>query len=494
MKKTKIFLSVLLAMLLALTMAIPVFGAQSGTLTINNTKAGDTYNLYRVLDLSYSGSGTAGNYAYTINSDFKNFFNEKSITTADQAYNYIKNNDDLPALAKELAKYVKDNSIAAKASPVADGATTTVDSLEYGYYLMVPSGADNGDGDQLSVVFSLDTHAPNQTIKNKSSYPTIDKEANVNDKAVSVGDIVEFTITGEVPDLSGYTKYTYKITDTMSKSLTLDANSFALKIGGTDIGDTALEDMLDSSPTDGSTFVLDIELLNNGNAKYEAGTEIVLTYSATVNENAVTGNLDPITNKAKLTYSNDPSTDGTGEPVEGPSTEVKLYTYELAIVKYAGDPTNPNAGYIDGTSTALSGAKFVLKDSNDAGAKYLVINNDNEITWVSEETAAQKFTSDSDGKISIMGLGAGTYYLEEITAPEGYNLLTEAKKVVISQPDEGTESGLVTMNVDIPNFSGSELPSTGGIGTTIFYVLGALLVIGAGVFLVVRRRMSDSNE
>lgn len=473
MKKTKLFLSVMLALIMTLAMAVPVFADNgSGILTIENTNDGDTYTVYRVLDLTVSGE----HYAYTINENFTSFFknktyNGKDITTAEQAYNFIKSNNDLPGLAKELENYVTDGMEDGWVR--ASGESATIDNLLYGYYLMVPSSSKTS----LSVVFSLDTHAPRQTIQNKSSYPTIDKEADTN--VPYVGQTVKFTITGEVPDISGYDSYKYKITDTMSSSLTLNTkkDEYTLYIGEEKV--TIPEGSLFIDETNNS-FELTIPLTGEN---YKTGEKIKLEYTAIVNENALTSE-NGITNNATLTYSNNPS--GTGEGTSNPPV-VKLYTYKLNISKYDGADQTP-----------LPGAEFVLKTKNDDGSvkAYLKINNDKTVSWVENETDATTFPSDNNGKVSITGIGEGTYYLEETVAPTDYNKLTEDKKITISEPTgaDADNGGVIEMDVEVPNYSGAELPNTGGIGTTIFYVLGAVLVIGAGIFLVVRRRMSGNNQ
>lgn len=227
------------------------------------------------------------------------------------------------------------------------------------------------------------------------------------------------------------------------------------------------------------TFTVSIPVLEK---KYNFGAEIVVTYTATVNKNAI---AVISTNQAKLTYSNDPT---TGETKDSQTEEQKVYTSKIVIDKFETDKKD---------TVKLEGAEFVLykKAPNDADQNAIQYYKQDETTkavsWVDAIADATKVTTDANGAASFDGLANGTYYLVETKAPAGYNQLTEAKDVVVT--GSITDSTKLSVTAEVANSAGTLLPSTGGMGTTIFYVLGAVLVVGAGVLLVTKKRMSQSE-
>ena len=211
--------------------------------------------------------------------------------------------------------------------------------------------------------------------------------------------------------------------------------------------------------------------------KYKVGAEIKVTYTATLNEKAV---AIISTNKATLTYSNNP-TDSI-ETTTTPSQEKKVYSSKIEIAKYE----------TGNESKKLSGAEFVLYKKVDSNKKYYKWNaTDKKVEWV-EVTDATKKTTDDKGAASFDGLANGTYYLEETKAPEGYNPLSAPLEIVVAGSD--TDSGKLTIKEGVANSTGDLLPSTGGMGTTFFYVIGGIFVLASVVLLITRKRMEKVEK
>ena len=293
--------------------------------------------------------------------------------------------------------------------------------------------------------------------------------------------------------MDGYDTYTYIVNDTMSAGLTFN-NNVAVTIDGATYGDFTVAQNDQSFTITFNNFI---------NQKKNAGKDIVITYSATINEKALT--TDKETNTVNLEYSNNPN-DNTSKG-KTPDKSVYVYDFDIVIDKCTGDETNVKR---------LPGAEFVLYKTVDSKKLYYFYDNtEKKVNWIEladdakvvaaiEANTITKVTTDSNGAATFQGLDSGTYYLHETAAPAGYNLLKEDVKVEITATygDDGritsssatsTDNGQYQQTQKVKNKSGIQLPSTGGIGTTIFYVLGAVLVIGAGVLLVTRRRMNKNN-
>lgn len=290
----------------------------------------------------------------------------------------------------------------------------------------------------------------------------------VDDKAsADVGETVHYTITGKVPDTTGFTSYTYLITDTMSEGLTFKKD-VKVTVGGTDVSSACTI----TYDVDGNAnkFTVSIPVKD-----YTIGDEIKVTYSAVVNEKAV---AKIGKNRATLTYSNDPT--DSSKTTTTPADEEKVYSSKIVIDKYKTGEE----------STKLAGATFVLyKAGTTEGSKlyYKWNDSDKKVEWVENKDEATSKTTDDSGAASFDGLADGTYYLEETAAPAGYNLLKEPVKVEVKG---GTTETELSVTASVANNTGTELPSTGGMGTTIFYVLGSVLVLAAVVLLVTKKRMS----
>ena len=428
--------------------------------------------------------------------------------------------------------------------------TTVINNLDYGYYIVYPLGATDtstapGNETVKSVASLVSVTGDDATVNMKSNYPTVDKKIipaqsgsgitvgaivdgswegnhqleldDENDpedtiaphgaadekKAgdFGIGDTVTYQLTSKVPDMTGYTSYTFKFTDTLSKGLDLKA-ILSVKVGSTE---------LKAGKTGANTYALSYDKTNRiltvtlndfyNSYKDHVGETITVVYTATLNKDAVIG-MNPNTNKAVVEYSNDPKSDGTG--TSEPSI-VKVHTFDFTIFKYyLKDQKNQN------DKTALAGAEFELYKANtegtaaDTNAKINIIDENNGVyrQATPEEASAAGFTSakivsDEDGKVLVKGLKAGTYYLKETKAPDGYNkLLSDIKIEITAKYNDATgelesysviytyngNSTTVTNNdkatspeVPVENKTGAQLPSTGS--------KGALMVTLAGIVL-----------
>ena len=313
---------------------------------------------------------------------------------------------------------------------------------------------------------------PDITIHDKTDVPF---EKTVDKPSADVGQDVTFTIKGKVPDYTGFDKYTYLITDTMTNGLTFNRNSLTVKVGETTVTDGC--SVTYDPAIDSQTFTVSIPVKDN---EYKIGAEIVVIYTATLNEKAIAVISN---NEAKLTYSNDPTTD----EAKGSRTDKKeVYSSKIVINKFETGNENKK----------LPGAKFVLyKEETIEGNKtikyYQWDATNKKVEWVNKQVDATEVTTGEHGEASFEGLADGTYQLVETKAPAGYNQLTGPQEVKVA--GSTTDTMKLTATANVSNQAGTLLPSTGGMGTTIFYVLGFVLVVGAGVLLVTKKRMSQGE-
>ena len=553
------FMAVLMAMTMILSMSMTAFAAEApkGTLTVNNTVAGKTLDLYQIFTATKNGD----NVAYTLNSAYEGFFQSKisgaSTLTgealSEKAYNYVKDQvgtdgSNGAAFAKDILDWILDskNNITATKTVVTTAPSTQISDLAYGYYLVYPKGATDtstapGKQTYTSAASLVNITAETATINMKSNYPTVDKKiipaqsgsgitigAIVNgnwegnhqmelddenesedtiaphgatdEKKVGdfgIGDTVTYQLTSKVPDMTGYNSYTFKFSDTLSKGLDLK-EVLSVKVGNTTLTAKSTGANTYALAYDKSTRTLTVTL-NDFYSSYKnrTGETITVVYTATLNNDAVIG-MNPNTNKAVVEYSNDPTAGGTG--TSEPSI-VDVHTFNFTIFKY----------YLKGeTQTGLANAEFELYKANEAGdaadtnAKINIVKvKDGEYRQATpEEAAAGGFKSDvivsgTNGKVLVKGLDAGTYYLRETKAPEGYNKLLSDIKVEITAT-YGTDGKLASYKVDytyngvkkdgdaitskdnspevaVENKTGAQLPSTGS--------KGALMVTLAGIVL-----------
>lgn len=567
------FMAVLMAMTMILSMSMTAFAAEAstGTLTVNNTVAEKTLELYQIFTAT---KNAAGNVAYTLNTEYEKFFQNKisgaseltGEALSEKAYDYVNKQvgtdgdaETAKTFAKDMLGWILDsnNNITATKTVNTTATSTVVSDLAYGYYLVYPKGATDtstapGNQTYTSAASLVSITAETATINMKSNYPTVDKklvstqtpgnnsitvngiinpswesihqgvlgedDENDSEDAIAphgaadekkagdfgIGDTVTYQLTSKVPDMTGYNSYTFKFTDTLSKGLDLKA-ILSVKVGDTELkaGKTGANTYLPTYKANSDeTHTLTISFNDFYNLyKTRTGETITVVYTATLNKDAVIG-MNPNTNKAVVEYSNDPKSDGTGK---SESSSVDVHTFDFTIYKYyLKDQNNKD------DKTALANAEFELYKANAAGneadtnAKINIVDEGKGVyrQATADEAKATSFTSakivsDTDGKVLVKGLEAGTYYLRETKAPEGYNKLLSDIKVEI-KATYGENGKLESYKVDytyngtpitgtaitnkdnspevaVENKTGAQLPSTGS--------KGALMVTLAGIVL-----------
>lgn len=476
MKTVKKLASLLLVMVMVFAMATTAFAAEvKGTIIVDNPVANQTYTAYKIFDVTHNSAKT--NYSYTIETTSEWYSTVKAYAettgngltltgVAGDNTTFVVSTTDAfsaPAFANALKAAVSGKT---GTTLTADGTTVNATNLELGYYFVTStSGA----------LCNLTTTDPTVTIHDKNDIP-FDKVDNK--ESVDVGEIVTYTITGKVPDYTGFTTYTYLITDTMSEGLTFQKN-VKVTVGDTDV--TSACTITYDKDGNANKFTVSIPVLDK---QYNIGDEIKVTYTAVVNEKAVAKIEN---NAATLTYSNDPT--DTSKTTTTPEDKETVYSAKVVINKY-----------VKGSDTEkLADAEFVLykevkTDGSNTTTKYYYKWNetDKKVEWTTDKAQATVKITNDEGAASFDGLKDGTYYLEEIKAPAGYNLLKGPVPVTVNGANATTaDLSSLTVTGNVENSSGAELPETGGMGTTIFYVLGSVLILAAVVLLVTRKRMSS---
>ncbi len=489
-KAMKKLMAALLAVAMVCAMAVPAFAAEgggaarTGSITIDKAVSGETYTIYKMFDLN-SYDPTAGTYSYTVDSNWAAFF-----ATGAEGANYITldtnghptwvSGANAPEFAQKALAWAKtQNAITTAAtSQIASSNTLVFSNLALGYYLVDTS---------LGVLCGLDTTAPNVTIEEKNEVPTIEKKVkDSNDdwadySTAKIGDTVEYkaVITVKTANTN------YVMHDTMTEGLTFNKDSVKVTVGGADV--PAANYTLSAPGTKGETFSIAFD--NDYIASLSTDTKIEVTYSAVVNEKA---KIDPEANEneAHLTF---------GNSQETAHDKTYTYLYQFDLIKYSGS-----------TKKLLGGAQFKLYDAETGGNEIkLVKDNTTGIYRVATATEiANNKTVDhietvTGQTVKISGLNKKVYWLEEILPPAGYNELTERAKVDLTHGSKEVPTGYLTNGtydelnassiggVAVVNNAGTTLPGTGGIGTTIFYVIGGGLMAVAAILLITKKRMEN---
>lgn len=500
MKYMKKLMTLLAVLTLALAMAVPAFAATSTTYTITINNGTGTYEAYQIFkgDL-YNDTLSNIEWGDNVTPDGQAALGDAAVKAKT-----LTGEAEAKTFASEVAQYLT--------NPPAGTGTNSITGLAAGYYLI--KNATVGEGEVftdyiLQVVKDVEVNP-------KSGKPTLDKQIRHNDNGEwgvvgdnQIGDTVEFRTITTVPYVSGYTQYKYVIYDEMSAGLTSNVkneNDVTIKVNDT----TELDKKYYTVTVDeknANKFTVTVDVLNAiKDGKMVEGNTLYTYYTGILNEKAKVYNDGKQDNKAYLEYSNNPHDNTTTNKT--PEKVVYDWTFKMEINKIDGESNAP-----------LSDAKFVLsKNGNcslgtigDDGTPSittdlidLIENNDGSYTVAPAGCTGSVVKVMTAGKITIKGLDDATeYYLYETKAPAGYNRLTDAVKFKITATynDTGDSYTSVTaavndveqssVSVQVANNKGSTLPSTGGIGTTLFYVIGGVLMAVAAVLLVTKKRMNN---
>lgn len=515
MKHGKKLLSVLLALVMTIVLAIPAYAAQegptpelpTGTITIQNAHPNQTYSIYQILYLE-SYNATSGAYSYKANSVWKSWVEDtngggKYLTTDSQGYVTWKKDASVEAFVKDALAHAQTEGsgitndgqmTAGEATAPATTTTVMFSNVKPGYYLI-----DTTTGSLCSVT----TTDPNATVEDKNKVPPVKKQVQEDSDSswgdsdtAQIGDTVNFQTT-----ITAYKgAQNYVLHDQMSDGLTLNATEIkdndsetvigvdGIKITQSDVDPdyNALkygEDYtINLSPTDNCDF--EIIFTQDYLDSITENTNLVVTYSATLNNKAVIfdeKNTEKNTNKTQLQYGDNNRTEWS---------ETTTETFKFQVVK------------TDDKNKLIDGAEFQLYTQKTGGTPLVLVDNSDGTYRVatSEDTDTTTTIVVKDGQAVVEGLdsdSATKYYLEETKAPAGYNKLegrteiTMNKGNLLAQISHDSKSGDDTWTsggVQITNKTGAELPSTGGMGTTVLYIVGGVLVVGAVILLVVKRR------
>lgn len=466
MKKCAVLL-IVLALVVALGATAYADTSTTCSITIENPMAGETYYLYKMLTVTVNEDFTS--FAYKLNGDawdafFKTGGTGASYVTVDTKNNVTFNTGaDQAAFFASAGEYSKGTTVTATKSAVAVKDTNLVfDNLPAGYYLITTTGGKN-------IMVSTTPDNPNPSIKDKNDIPDIDKQVQEdstntwgNNNSAQIGDTVYFKTT--ITLQSGATNYIMH--DKMDDGLTLNAESIAID-GLTKGTDYTVAVATSSDPlADGCTF--EITFADSYLATVTNDTKVIVTYNAVLNENADIKNGED--NDAKFTWGNISTT-------EWSTTNTK--TYSFSVLKYAGSDKEEDDNT---TKTPLAGAVFQLQTADGTIVKLIKVGDTEYRVANCNETGAQEtFTTVATDKITIKGVDLDKYKLVEITAPEGYNLLEEPVEVTVETSN--------AVCAEIANKQGAKLPSTGGTGTTMIYVVGSVLVAAAVVMFITKKRM-----
>ncbi len=539
MTKTKRIASIAVSAMLATSMmatsAVMNSAVASADCTITLTDTTNTYTYYQIF--TGTVSGTAGNEVLT-DAAFGSGVNSSAILTALGLSSTATASDALAEMSTmssaEIIAVLNTTGVLATGTVIDSGNTSVAD----GYYFITETLAgQTSPVESGNILAFLSGQA--ETINTKYGAPSVEKKIQEDDRTITatgetigddnvtdgwndvgdycIGDTVNFVVYGTMPEtLDNFTSYYYQFSDDLGTGFTLDTTSITVyyDLDGTSGTASTWQQLtsgytVDTTSQDFTITFNDIKAAISGITK---DTVIKITYSATLNENAVVGALGN-TNGVTLTYTNDTSYDGNGSPSNPETTTVDgvaAFTYTLSVAKT--DDSTP--------AQSLAGVTFYLKD---VSGNYATVDGNNKLTgWVTGSTNATLLTTDTYGQISVIGLDSGTYFLEEYSTLPGYNKLTSDVEIVISagsglntagnwtyEADDGSTayaeptitvaSGTTTgssgvVSATVVNAKGSSLPETGSFGTKLFYIGGGVLVAAAGVILVTRKRMSRKAD
>ena len=512
--------------LAATTVATANAAGGNATLTVSTKDAkfaGKTVNAYKMFSATVSSDG--GAVSYTLTDGWKPFFMSSTldgltgVTDAnvnDKANEYVSKltgkEKDLSAFAAKASNWAQTNNITADATATVsknaatDGKyTATFTNLDYGYYVVAVPGATVADTNSQYAAL-VRVHSTSVDAEIKGALPTVDKKVQVNGTGkdatdAKIGDTLTFTLTSTIPDMSAYNTYTFNFKDTLSKGLTFG------QVTSVKVGDTTLTKDTDytvtTAPADSGKTLLTVAMKDfKTKQQANAGKKITVTYAATLNKDAVVGGAGNV-NSATIQYSNNPSTNGTGE---SEPSKVRVFTYGFTVDKYTGKN-------YDDTATRLAGAEFTLAHKGGTAISFVKVadsatqNAVYRVAKADEAGATTTITTPANGKVDFRGLENGEYTLTETKAPAGYNKLASAIGVKVNGSNDGIDTTNATVNITynndnndttydqtasngvipVQNKSGAILPGTGGMGTIAFTVIG-VLVIALGVAWTLKRK------
>lgn len=496
MKHVKKIMVAVVAVVMVLAMTLTAFADASITKTnlVQGDNAGDasitvtlptveegstannTYKIYKVFD-AVTSAGTNSGISYTLVSGKKNapkgFVSDSTgNVTLERTTGNLKE-----LTAEEIAaikSYVDESMLAATVTTTANDKTFTVDLLPYGYYYITTT---------TGTVVTVSSTKPNATVSDKNEAPTVTKVISSAEKGsvdedgkralAEVGSKVTYKAT--VTKKKGAENYVFhdKMDDTLSYNNDVKVYSDAT------LQNEVENTNYDTTPANSDT--LTVTFKNEYISNVADNAMLYIVYSATVTSNALQTN--PANNTAKLSYGHTSGSNST------PEVGTKTYNAKISVLKKDGKGTEATEDDAFLSDAGFKLYRLVSDDKNVETKQYYKLNNTDgtiTVTW-GDKAAGDEHKSDDDGKVeAFTGLSDGTYYLEETTTPAGYN--TAADTPVTIKDGDYTATNL-SQTVTILNNKGTELPSTGGIGTTVFYVIGGILVVIAGVLLVVKRRM-----
>lgn len=486
MKLIKKIAAIMFAFMMVVTMSCNVKAdegttatTEKGTITINNAIPEQTYTIYKILDLE-SYDKAKNNYSYKPANGWETFIDQNDEYFIKNEYDGIswkasegeteaQKQERASTLAKKALDYAKDSShsITNSGKETAGSTTVTFSGLDLGYYLVDSS---------VGALCSLNTTNPTVEIQEKNGVPTVEKiivdsNKDETDNYANIGDVIKYkTIITAQGGAQNYVLH-----DTMDKGLTFNDDVKVKKSGETEDLIQNQDYELITNPTD-KTCTFEIKFIDTFLKAINAETKIEVTYSATLNGDAKIYEANE--NTTYLTYGNNNKT-----------TDRKTHTvsYEIKVLKYTKTTDNP-----------LANATFSLYNAETAGMPYKLVQKTGTTDYrlaMTGQSGITEITTNDKGKFSIQGLKPGDYWLEETAAPKGYNKLTKRIKVHINEAghyvinDENTGSPI--SQVEVENKSGTVLPSTGGAGTTMIYLIGGALVLGSGVVLATKRRVKN---
>ncbi len=543
MKNVKRLLSVILVMIMALTMVLPAAAEDGRTLTINSKTSGHTYQAYQVFSGKLDSTGklltdidwgnnidtTAEVDGKTVLAAIQGLPGFEACQTAEQIAEVLggagTTAETLDAFATVVSKYLK-GTPATSGNPTEDaerGYVYTISGLADGYYFVTEAQQTPETGNAYTK-YMLQV-VGDTTVNAKTDVPMAEKKvqensekynidggygAGYNDVAdYNIGDTVPFSFYSKVPDMSNFKTYKYIFHDEMSAGLSFNNDVVVT------IGNTTLTQKIGDAAGDYTVTIVDggfkVEILNlKGIGAATTGADIRVNFTATLNEDAVIG-LDGNPNTLTLEYSNNPNDEN--QTTTGTPDTVIVFTYELDVTKVDGKDDSP----LDGVEFKLY--REVPREGAEPVKQYVTVDTNGRVTgWVDTKDAGSVLTTEAGGKFAVIGLDDGVYYLEETKPKDGYNTIKEPIRVTISAATangqdwtngtaadaltaleitigEGDKASTTEGAVDtgvvattVENNKGIELPGTGGIGTTIFYIVGGILAVGAAILLIAKKR------